>query len=159
MAVVTGGSRGLGKGIVSELAAEGAQVWAVARNGEDLAKLRDDIRGVQTLEIDISEPDAAARVFAAARPDILVLNAGAAPHMAPVHEQTWEQFELPWATDVKSTFNFGKAALLAPLSPGSQVVTISSGAAIGGSFLSGGTRARNECSGSCLSICRKNPKR
>ncbi len=138
VAVVTGGSRGLGKGIVSELAAEGAQVWAVARNGENLAKLRAKIGGVQTLEIDVSEPGAASQVFGSVTPDILVLNAGAAPHMAPVQEQTWEQFGLPWATDVRSTFDFGNAALLAPLSSGSQVVTISSGAAIGGSFLSGG---------------------
>ena len=138
VAVVTGGSRGLGKGIVNVLAAEGAQVWAVARNEENLAKLKTEIGAVQTLAIDISQPHAASRVFEAVRPDILVLNAGAEPHMAPVQEQTWEQFELNWATDVKSTFNFGKAALLSPLSPGSQVVTISSGAAIGGSFMSGG---------------------
>lgn len=83
VAVVTGGSRGLGKGIVSELAAEGAQVWAVARNGEKLAKLKAEIGGVQTLEIDVSEPGAASRVFDSVTPDILVLNAGAAPHMAP----------------------------------------------------------------------------
>ena len=69
---------------MSALAAEGAQVWAVARNADNLAKLRTEIGGVQTLEIDISEPDAAARVFEAAKPDILVLNAGASPHMAPI---------------------------------------------------------------------------
>ena len=138
VAVVTGGGRGLGKGIVKSLAAEGAEVWAVARTQDSLAQLKDEISGVQTLALDVSEPDAATRVFAAAQPDILVLNAGAAHHMAPLHEQTWEQFGLSWNTDVKAAFHFGKAALLAPLAPGSQVITVSSGAAIGGSPISGG---------------------
>ena len=58
--------------------------------------------------------------------------------MAPLHEQTWEQFGLSWNTDVKAAFHFGKAALLAPLASGSQVIIVSSGAAIGGSPHSGG---------------------
>jgi len=45
-----------------------------------------------------------------------VLNAGAAPTLAPVHEQSWDQFSQPWETDVKSTFHFGREALLTPLS-------------------------------------------
>lgn len=138
VAVVTGGSRGIGKGIVEALATEGAQVWAVARNEENLAALKKEVDGVQTLAIDITEPGAAAHVFAAVKPDILVLNAGAQPHMAPVQEQTWEQFELAWNTDVKAAFHFGKAVLLTPLSSGSQVIIMSSGAAIAGSFMSGG---------------------
>jgi len=138
VAVVTGGSRGLGKGTVKALAAEGAQVWAVARNEANLEALANDVPGVHTLALDVAAPGAPARVFEAVVPDILVLSAGATPHMAPVHEQTWEQFETNWDTDVKSVFRFGKAALLTPLPPGSQVVTISSGAAIGGSFVSGG---------------------
>ena len=138
VAIVTGGSRGLGKGIVKSLAAAGAEVWAVARNPDSLAQLQGEIEGVQTLALDISEPDAATRVFEAAQPDIVVLNAGAAHHMAPLQEQTWEQFGASWNTDVKAAFHFGKAALLAPLASGSQVIVVSSGAAIGGSPLSGG---------------------
>ncbi len=138
VAVVLGGSRGLGRGIVAALTAEGAQVWAVARNEADLQKLRKDVSSVQTLAVDVSEADAASRVFEAVRPDILVLNAGAVPHLAPVQEQTWEQFGLNWNTDVKAAFHFGKAALLTPLPRGSKVVTMSSGAALGGSLMSGG---------------------
>ena len=138
VAVVTGGSRGLGRGVVKALASEGAQVWAVARNEENLAALQKDVDGVRTLAIDVTEADAAAGVFAAAKPDVLVLSAGATPHMAPVHEQTWEQFGLNWETDVKSTFHFGKEALQSPMRPGSQVVILSSGAALSGSVASGG---------------------
>ena len=138
VAVVTGGSRGLGRGIVNALAAEGAEVWAVARNEDGLLDLEWDVASVQTLAMDVSEPHTASRVFAAAKPDILVLNAGAQAHMAPIHEQNWEQFNFNWETDVKSTFLFGKQALQAPMPPGSQVVTISSGAALFGSPASGG---------------------
>lgn len=137
-AVVTGGSRGLGLGIVRALAAEGAVVWALARDAERLAHLKRTVAGAHTLVADVTDPQTAPQTLQAARPDILVLNAGAAPFMAPVHQQSWEQFSRTWETDVHMTFAFGKQALTQPLAPGSVVVILSSGAAIGGSPLSGG---------------------
>lgn len=138
IAVVTGGSRGFGRGIVGALAGEGAKVWAAARDSGRLDLLRQEVEGVQTLVADVTDPQAAPRLLREIRPDIVVLNAGATPVMAPVHEQSWEQFSRVWETDVKATFSFGKEALLMPLAPGSVVVIVSSGAAIGGSPLSGG---------------------
>lgn len=137
-ALVTGGSRGLGHGIVAALSAAGADVWAVARGVEGLEALKREVQGVQTLAADITEPGLAARILSDMRPDILVLNAGATPTMMPAHQQSWEQFSRVWETDVKSTFHFGKAAILMPMPPGSSVVIVSSGAAFGGSPLSGG---------------------
>ncbi|CAN5547797.1 SDR family oxidoreductase [soil metagenome] len=136
-AVVIGGSRGIGQGIVQALATEGASVWAVARNAERLAQLKQAVPGVQTLNADVTDPQTALETLRATRPDILVLSAGATPTMAPVHQQSWEQFTRTWETDVHMTFSFGKEALLLPLAPGSVVVIISSGASIGGSALSG----------------------
>ena len=72
------------------------------------------------------------------RPGLLVLNAGAVPHMAPVHEQTWETFSRNWHVDTRHVFAWTRAALREPLAPGSVVVAMSSGAALGGSPLSGG---------------------
>jgi NAD(P)-dependent dehydrogenase (short-subunit alcohol dehydrogenase family) len=137
-AVVTGGSRGLGQGIVRALAAEGAAVWAMARDSGRLAMLQREVDGIQTLVADVTDPQTAPQALRETRPDILVLNAGATPTMAPVHQQSWEQFARIWETDVKATFSFGREALLLPLAPGSVVVIVSSGAAIGGSPLSGG---------------------
>ncbi len=137
-AVVTGGSRGLGQGIVRALAAEGAAVWAIARDSGRLDLLKREVDGVQTLVADVTDPQTAPEALRQTRPDILVLNAGATPTMAPVHQQSWEQFARIWDTDVQATFYFGKEALLLPLAPGSVVVIISSGAAIGCSPLSGG---------------------
>jgi NAD(P)-dependent dehydrogenase (short-subunit alcohol dehydrogenase family) len=137
-ALVTGGSRGLGQGIVRALAAEGAAVWALARDAGRLDQLKREVSGVRTLAADVADPQTAAQALHATRPDILVLNAGATPTMAPVHQQSWEQFSRTWETDVHMTFAFGKQALLLPLAPGSVVVIVSSGAAIGGSPRSGG---------------------
>jgi NAD(P)-dependent dehydrogenase (short-subunit alcohol dehydrogenase family) len=138
IALVTGGSRGLGRGIVETLAAEGAKVWAVARDGERLDRLKEEVNDVQTLAADVADPRTAAQVLGEIHPDILVLNAGATPHLAPVHEQSWEQFSRIWETDVKSTFYFGREVLSRPMAPGGVVIIVSSGAAIGGSLLSGG---------------------
>ncbi|KPV50362.1 hypothetical protein SE17_27390 [Kouleothrix aurantiaca] len=136
-AAVVGGSRGFGEGIVRALASEGAAVWALGREATRLAALKQSVAGVQTLRADVTEVNTAPETLRATRPDILVLNAGATPTMAPVHQQSWEQFARTWETDVHMTFAFGKEALLQPLAPGSTVLIISSGAAIGGSPLSG----------------------
>jgi NAD(P)-dependent dehydrogenase (short-subunit alcohol dehydrogenase family) len=138
IALVTGGSQGLGRGIVEVLTAEGAKVWAIARDARRLDLLKREVKGVQTLVADVTDPQTASQALREIRPDILVLNAGATPTMMPVHEQSWEQFARVWETDVKATFYFGKEALLRPMAPGSVVVIVSSGAASGGSPLSGG---------------------
>jgi NAD(P)-dependent dehydrogenase (short-subunit alcohol dehydrogenase family) len=138
IAVVTGGSRGFGQGIVCALAAEGAAVWALARDAGRLDLLKREVASVQTLVADVTDPQTAPQTLRTTRPDILVLNAGAIPTQAPVHQQSWEQFSRTWQTDVHMTFSFGKEALLLPLAPGSVVVIVSSGAAIGGSPRSGG---------------------
>jgi NAD(P)-dependent dehydrogenase (short-subunit alcohol dehydrogenase family) len=137
-AAVIGGNRGLGQGIVRALAAEGAAVWALARDAGRLDQLKREVAGVQTLVADVTDPQTAPQTLRTIRPDILVLSAGATPMMAPVHQQSWEQFSRTWETDVHMTFSFGKEALLLPLASGSVVVIVSSGAAIGGSPRSGG---------------------
>jgi NAD(P)-dependent dehydrogenase (short-subunit alcohol dehydrogenase family) len=80
----------------------------------------------------------AEEVIRTRRPDLLVLNAGATPPMAPVQEQTWESFSRNWEVDTRHVFAWTGAALRAPLAPGSVVLSVSSGAALGGSPLSGG---------------------
>ena len=137
IALVTGGSRGFGRAIVEAFAAEGANVWAIARDARRLDLLKQEVKGVQTRVADVALPQTASETLREIRPDILVLNAGATPIPLPVHELTWEQFSLVWETDVKATFRFGKEALTTPMKPGSVVVIISSTGAIVGSPLGG----------------------
>ncbi|HLZ63208.1 MAG TPA: SDR family oxidoreductase [Ktedonosporobacter sp.] len=136
--VVIGGSRGLGRALVAAAHAEGAQVLAVARQEAELRKVAEERSGVQVLALDATYESAPARVFAALSPDVLLLCAGAVPHMAPLGEQNWEQFSRNWNTDVKIALFFLQAALNTPLPEGSTIVLISSRAAIGGSSPSGG---------------------
>jgi NAD(P)-dependent dehydrogenase (short-subunit alcohol dehydrogenase family) len=136
-AVVTGGSRGLGLGLVEALVEAGAEVTVVARGTADLGAVRDRL-GVATIAADVTDADAARGVLADVRPDVLALNAGAPPPMGPLNELSWEDFTAVWDTDVKAGLHWMQAALNTPLAPGSRVLVGSSGAALNGSPLSGG---------------------
>ncbi|GHO69278.1 short-chain dehydrogenase [Ktedonobacter sp. SOSP1-52] len=136
--VVIGGSRGLGRAIVAATQAEGAHVLTVARQEEPLKKLVAEYPAVQMLRLDASDENAPAKVFETLSPDVLIICGGAIPHNVPLSEQSWEQFSRNWNTDVKISLLFSQAALTRPLPAGTSVILISSGAAIGGSPLSGG---------------------
>ena len=90
------------------------------------------------MSADITDPEAAKRVVADVRPEILVLNAGAAPPMGTIDKIGWDDFTVNWNTDVQGTLYWLQAALNLPLAPGSRVLVVSSGAAQTGSPLSGG---------------------
>lgn len=138
-AVVTGASRGFGRAIAAALVARGTRVVGIARDGQKLRAVRDDLGGGFTpITADATEEALAAEVIRTHRPGLLVLNAGATPHMAPVQEQTWETFSRNWEVDTRHAFTWTRAALREPLAPGSLVLSMSSGAALGGSPLSGG---------------------
>jgi len=135
--VVTGGSRGLGLGLVEALVAHGASVTVVARDADALAAVRARL-GVATISADVTEEAAAHRILGEVRPDILVLNAGATPPMGRLDQVSWADFTATWDTDVKAGLYWLQAALNLPLKPGSRVLVGSSGAAVNGSPLSGG---------------------
>jgi NAD(P)-dependent dehydrogenase (short-subunit alcohol dehydrogenase family) len=124
-AIVTGASRGFGRGIADAFTAAGAHVVGVARSGG-------------TVTADAADPATAQRLIDEYQPRIVVLCAGAAPQMSPLHEQTWESFSQNWNVDVAQAFHWIRYALQRPLAPGSTVIAVSSGAAINGSPLSGG---------------------
>jgi NAD(P)-dependent dehydrogenase (short-subunit alcohol dehydrogenase family) len=138
-AIVTGGSRGFGRGIVEALLGAGARVHVVARNAATLAALRDELGDrITVTAADASDPLTIGHLLDAVHPDVVVLNAGAAPLPRPLHHQTWESFSANWRVDVKMAFHWLREALLAPLPSGSAVVLVSSGAALTGAPLSGG---------------------
>lgn len=86
VAIVTGGNRGIGKGIAKGLAAEGASLTIAARNAELLSQTADELRekGVKVLAVptDVTDEEQIKTLFEKAmaeyeRLDILVNNAGA----------------------------------------------------------------------------------
>src|SRR5580658_6328992 len=135
--VVTGGSRGLGLGLVEALVARGARVTVVARDKDALDAVHTRL-GVSTISADVTDETAAHRILAEVRPDILVLNAGATPRMGRLDQISWADFTATWETDVKAGLYWLQAALNLPLKPGSRVLVGSSGAAVNGSPMSGG---------------------
>ena len=138
-ALVIGGSRGFGRGIAEGLLAAGATVHVVARDPQPLAELKRASGGrIHTTAVDAGDPTVCAGLLKEVGPDIVVLSAGATPHLDPIQQQTWESFSINWNSDVKIVFHWLREILLAPLPSGSQVVAMSSGAALRGSPLSGG---------------------
>jgi len=135
VAMVVGASRGLGKGIARAFAAAGARVVTVSRSAAGDAGGGD---GVVAEIADAAAETTAATLLGRHDPDILVLVAGAVPPIGTLLEQTWDTFCANWDADVRIAFHWLRAALRKPLQPGARVVVVSSGAAIGGSPLSGG---------------------
>jgi len=138
-ALVTGASRGFGRGVALALAGAGANVVGVARDRARLEELRAHLGdGFTPVAADAADPVVAGQLIDAYHPRILVLAAGAAPLSRPLHRHTWETFSSNWGTDVRQAFHWSREALLRPLERGSVVIAFSSGAALRGSPLSGG---------------------
>jgi NAD(P)-dependent dehydrogenase (short-subunit alcohol dehydrogenase family) len=135
--LVTGGSRGLGLGLVEALVDQGAKVTVVARGSADLAAVKRRL-GVAVIPADVTDAEAAQRILRNIRPEVLVLNAGATPRMGRLDQLGWADFSAVWETDVKAGLYWLQAALNLPLAPGARVLVGSSGAARDGSPLSGG---------------------
>ena len=107
VAIITGGSYGIGKAAAMSMAEEGARVVIVARRPDVLEEAAQDIRTatesmVLPVSADVSASDTAARVVKATldnfgRIDILVNNAGVsmAKPLEEVSDEDWESdFEL-----------------------------------------------------------------
>jgi NADP-dependent 3-hydroxy acid dehydrogenase YdfG len=81
-AVVTGASRGIGAGITSALAGEGARVVMIARNEARLREAARSVKGAVAIACDVSDPKSVEKAAKqiekelGGAPDILVNNAG-----------------------------------------------------------------------------------
>lgn len=103
VAVITGGSRGIGKGISQRLAAEGSDLLLVSATEANLKKTQDEIssntnRRVEICPADMSDPASADAVHKAAtdaygRVDILVNSAGVAVGggFLDITDETWQR--------------------------------------------------------------------
>jgi NAD(P)-dependent dehydrogenase (short-subunit alcohol dehydrogenase family) len=131
IAIVTGGSRGLGAGIVGALAAAQMRVCSV-----DLGATR-EAPGIESVVGDATDELMVGRLLQERRPDLVVLCAGASALLRPLHLHSWETFSQNWQVDAKAAFVWLRNALLLPMKSGGHLIIISSMAAIGGSPLSG----------------------
>src|SRR5262249_14737045 len=125
IALVTGGGRGIGRGIVLALAREGADVAINYRRDRDAAS--ETARDVEALgqramlvQADVSDRDAVDRMVGEARGafgrlDVAVANSGVASRVSAVHEMDPGEWRRVLATDLDGAFHTARAALPAPL--------------------------------------------
>ena len=114
LALITGGTRGIGRAIAETLAAEGCGLVLISRSGDDLDAARQDIEArfrvpVRTDACDVANSDGIAQL-AERFPDvdILVNNAGAIPGgtLADIDEARWRA---AWDVKVMGTINMTRA--------------------------------------------------
>jgi 3-oxoacyl-[acyl-carrier protein] reductase len=109
-ALVTGGSRGIGKAIAAELAEAGATVVLGYRSGADEAEAVASEIGGRAVQADVSQPEDAKRlVDDAGDLDILVNNAGVTRDglIARMPDEDWQ---VVLETNLGGTFNTCRAA-------------------------------------------------
>lgn len=134
VALVTGGSSGLGRAIAEEFAAAGARVVIAARNADALAAAAADLRrrGREVLDVpaDITQPDDVERLIARTveaygRLDVLVNNAGRSMRRA-VADTTPADFRELMELNLIALVSVTRAALPHLLAQHGHVVNIGS---------------------------------
>lgn len=137
VAFVTGGSRGIGQGIVRKLASEGAGVAFTYNNSEELAKkLAEELTTdhLKVIAIRADNGDAASIASAIVKAhesfgqlDIVVNNAGVAV-LAPLANLSMDDFDRTIAVNVKGVFVAMQTAA-ALMGNGGRIINIGSTAA------------------------------
>lgn len=133
--VVTGAARGIGRAVMRLFAAEGAEVHAIDRIGDELAAVADGV--AKPWVLDLLDADAVARTFAdieraAARIDVLVNNAGII-FFKPIEQTSVEDWDTLLAVNLRGPFLCARA-----VAPGMKarrsgaIVNVSSNAGVRG---------------------------
>jgi len=132
--VITGASRGIGEATARMMAAAGAQVALLARNGDAVADIAGDI-GPNALAIpcDVARYwEVEAAISAAAREfgslDVVINNAGVIEPIASLTDSDPDAWSQVIDINLKGVF-YGMRAAIPQMRKGGTIITISSGAA------------------------------
>lgn len=157
-ALVTGGSRGIGRAVVERLAADGLSVIALGRDRDAL----DDVAGtavdrgqqVETATCDVTDEDAVADLFArVGQVDVLVANAGVSAS-APVHRTSLDDWNRQLLVNATGVFLTVRAALpsMRERDRGRIVVVASVAALRGGRYICGYAASKHAALGFTRSL-------
>jgi NAD(P)-dependent dehydrogenase (short-subunit alcohol dehydrogenase family) len=131
VAIVTGGSRGIGSAICLALAGEGAAIVIAARSAGTLAEVADAVRRAEPVVTELAEEQSIRNLVEVTtdrfgRLDILVNNAGIT-HSARLEETRTEDLDRCWAINARAPYILCREALpLLRLAQAGTIVNISS---------------------------------
>ena len=135
VALITGASRGIGRAIAEEMARAGAQVVISSENADDCERAAQEMRaqGLEATGVacDVSErAQVDALVWRATavkdRIDILVCNAGVAPHTGPISSASDRDWDLTMTINLRSAFWLTSHVIPAMATRGDGVVILTS---------------------------------
>jgi gluconate 5-dehydrogenase len=150
-ALVTGAAGGLGREIARALAGAGAQVILNGRNPDALTELAAELNSARVAAFDVAAPDAAARLAAEGRIDILV-NAAGVRDRAPLAELDPARVRAVMETNLLAAFTLCRAAAPAMAERGwGRIVNLTS---IAGPIARGGDAAYTAAKGGLEALTR-----
>jgi NAD(P)-dependent dehydrogenase (short-subunit alcohol dehydrogenase family) len=129
--VVTGASSGIGRAVVTALAADGAAVWALARDEIRLGEVaRESTGNVTAVSVDLADEGELERVAGAIlardeRVDVLVHSAGRV-FRGPVEEATTDELDALYHVTLRGPFVLTRALLPGLKAAGGRVVWVNS---------------------------------
>ncbi|MDE1828744.1 MAG: SDR family oxidoreductase [Thaumarchaeota archaeon] len=134
VAIVTGGSRGIGKAAAKILAREGAKVVVTAKDNTRLQSVAKEL-GVIGFSGDIRKEQDVVNVVKKTlsefhKIDILVNNAGIFPEVMPLHETSEEKWNEVIDVNLTGQFRFTKAVIPHMMKDGGCIINISSDAGL-----------------------------
>lgn len=164
VALVTGGSRGLGLQIAEALGEAGARIMLTSRKAADLEEAAAQLqaKGIDTRWVagDAAKPEDVQKVVddtmeRLGRIDILVNNAGAT-WGAPAEDHPLEAWDKVMNLNVRSLFTFSQAVARASMIPrkSGRIINVASIAGLAGNPLSMKTVAYNTSKGAAVNFTR-----
>ncbi len=130
VAIVTGGSSGIGKAIALRLANEGANVVIVGRHERDLEEVKKENSNISYIVGDITDSLVVDRIVKITlekfkRIDILVNNAGWCP-VQPITEITVDDYDKAFNLDVRAVVDLTSKALPSIIENKGNIINLSS---------------------------------
>jgi L-xylulose reductase len=126
--LITGAARGLGHDLVKVLYAQEAVVFALARNPDNLAKLKEEFPKITTICVDLGDWNATRAAVEKVGPVDCLVNNAAVAEVKPFLNITQEHFDSAMTTNVKAVVNVSQVVANGMIAAGTggSIINVSS---------------------------------